>query len=454
MNDKEIDEVVGVFNRIPVEKRRESERLNIGNWWEADSKMAITPDQLKAIVDTAINAALRVQKQSFEKQIEDLVKRVDSTSVRAPEIETFREIQIRPGTTCDESLDVVKSLPDFEGKPEQYVSWRQAAHTAYKIFENFDGSSKHYMAVAIIRNKVKGPADMVLSSFNTVLNFKAIIARLDFTYSDKRPIYLVEQELSTLRQGNLTLLEFYGEVERKLTLLVNKTIMTYSGEIASSINEKYRMDALRVFISGTRKGLSDVLFSARPSDLPSALALAQEVESNHQFATNYARSVEENRKKRGDIIRDDGNVLASHEARGAPFGKNPYFMRNHGFTNRQQKYDTAEPMEVDSSSRFRQTNKFQPVHSANTQSQLQYGGHNQFGRWMKRPYDGSARFTGPKQQRINHISHDDTIPEEENCDYQEVADAETTEIDDEIEANETSCVDEINFLGATPCCRI
>lgn len=54
--------------------------------------MAITPDQLKAIVDTAINAALRVQKQSFEKQIEDLVKRVDSTSVRAPEIETFREI--------------------------------------------------------------------------------------------------------------------------------------------------------------------------------------------------------------------------------------------------------------------------------------------------------------------------------------------------------------------------
>lgn len=73
---------------------------------------------------------------------------------------------------------------------------------------------------------------------------------------------------------------------------------------------------------------------------------------------------------------------------------------------------------------------------------------------MKRPYDGSARFTGPKQQRINHISHDDTIPEEENCDYQEVADAETTEIDDEIEANETSCVDEINFLGATPCCRI
>ena len=94
---------------------------------------------------------------------------------------------------------------------------------------------------------------MVLSSFNTVLNFKAIIARLDFTYSDKRPIYLIEQELSTLRQGNMTLLEFYDEVEKKLTLLTNKTTMSYESVVANCMNDKYRMDALRVFISRTKK---------------------------------------------------------------------------------------------------------------------------------------------------------------------------------------------------------
>jgi len=80
----------------------------------------------------------------------------------------------------------------------------------------------------------------------------------------------------------MTLLQYYDEVEKKLTLLINKTTMTYDNTVAASMNEKYRADALRVFISGTKKSLSDVLFSARPSDLPSALTLAQEVEANHE----------------------------------------------------------------------------------------------------------------------------------------------------------------------------
>jgi len=67
----------------------------------------------------------------------------------------------------------------------------------------------------------------------------------------------------------MTLLQYYDEVEKKLTLLINKTIMTYDITVAASMNEKYRADALRVFISGTKKSLSDVLFSARPTDLPS-----------------------------------------------------------------------------------------------------------------------------------------------------------------------------------------
>ena len=98
----------------------------------------------------------------------------------------------------NESLDVVKCLPEFEGKIESYVSWRQAAHNAYKMYEDYDGSSKHYQAVAIMRTKSRGSADAVLTSFNTVLHVHAIIACLEFTYADKRPIYLKDQELSLL----------------------------------------------------------------------------------------------------------------------------------------------------------------------------------------------------------------------------------------------------------------
>ena len=32
-----------------------------------------------------------------------------------------------------ETLDVVKSVPDFEGKHEMYVSLRKVAHTVYKV---------------------------------------------------------------------------------------------------------------------------------------------------------------------------------------------------------------------------------------------------------------------------------------------------------------------------------
>jgi len=53
----------------------------------------------------------------------------------------------------------------------------------------------------------------VLASFNTVLNFKAIIDRLDFTYADKKPIQVIQQELN-LMQGDMPLAKYYDEVEK------------------------------------------------------------------------------------------------------------------------------------------------------------------------------------------------------------------------------------------------
>lgn len=212
----------------------------------------MTNEQLKAIVEAAVSSALAVQEQSFNQKLQDIKEHLGRVNIGTPEVETYKDAEIRITVMCHETLDIMKSLPDFEGKNETYVSWRKAAHTAYKVYEKYEGSSKHYQALGIMRNKIKGSADMILSSFDTPLNFKAIINRLNFTYADKRPVYLIEQAMSTLRQGNLTLLQYYDEVEKKLTLLINKTIMTYDSIVAAPLNEKYRADALRVFISGTR----------------------------------------------------------------------------------------------------------------------------------------------------------------------------------------------------------
>jgi len=45
-------------------------------------------------------------------------------------------------------------------------------------------------------------ANDALTHNRTVLNFDAIMARLDFGFSDKRPIHNIEQELSVLTQEN------------------------------------------------------------------------------------------------------------------------------------------------------------------------------------------------------------------------------------------------------------
>lgn len=144
------------------------------------------------------------------------------------------------------------------------------------------------------------------------------------------PIYLIEQELSTLRQGSLSCLEFYDEVEKKLTLLANKTIMSYETTVADTINEKYRADALRVFIPGLRKPLCDILFASRPADLPSALALAQEVDANHEryvFAANFATRYGDNNNRKGFLMPNgnDRRVDTSDPQLGH---KNPHYSGN------------------------------------------------------------------------------------------------------------------------------
>lgn len=254
-------------------------------------KTSMDEATLQTILNVAIRQATEQTRTEFQDMIAELNRKI--TALQAPSVvEEYKEIEIVQGVLCDEPLDIVKSVPEFKGEASKYVSWRQAAVTAHRLFEPYKGSSKYYQAVAILRNKIVESANSVLSTYNTVLNFYAILDRLDFAYSDKTSIYTLEQILSTLRQGQRPIIIFYNDVESKLTSIINKVIMTYEGDNAliKSLTQKYRMDALRVFISGLRKPLCDTLFSCKPTDLPTALALAQELETNqnrYHFATIY-----------------------------------------------------------------------------------------------------------------------------------------------------------------------
>lgn len=253
------------------------------------------PGQLQAIIGAAVTAALESQANLIDQKLATAMAAVDSQSpadLSSPSATPYTDAHIDRRVVCEDSLDSVKSLSEFSGIKKEYLTFRRAAEVAYRVFEGLEGSVKHYQAVSIIRNKITGLASDKLTAFGTPLNFKAIIARLDHEYGDRRPLHLLEQELSVLRQGNLSVYEYYDQVQLKLTALTNKTTMMYSADasFAERLNEKYHRDALRVFISGLKRGLSDTLFSSRPEDLPAALAMAEELEGNrerYQFASAF-----------------------------------------------------------------------------------------------------------------------------------------------------------------------
>lgn len=390
-----------------------------------DQTLVLQATQI-ANMEAAISDALQKQQKLFNEKLALIMGELESLKTKddVPKIERYEEIKLEPERVrCDEPLDMVKSVPEFDGKQENYVSWRQAATAAYKIFEKYEGSSRHYQAVGILKNKVRGPAAAALSSFNTVFNFHAILARLDFTYADKTPIHVIKQELSLSRQGELPLLKYYDEIERKLTLLTNKTIMTHDTAAAAVLNEQHREDALHAFVSGLKKSLKMAVFPAQPRDLPSALALAQEAESSNErtiFAATFARQNEEKTFKPSNQRQASWKNYEQNQKLGA-IKKNPHFVRtqkdNQNGSSRQRPRNNAgnyqgqpapEPMDVDTSSRFRQPTAWQK------------GQSNRF------------------PQKINFMPEEKTDDE----DYDSVAQACATEIEDELDA-EDSC----NFLG-------
>lgn len=273
------EELLAIFNKLSLRDKQ-----------PVISKM--DPEQIQAIVQNAVAGALAAQQMFFDQRLQEVVNNVNTMNVKPvpPVMRSYEEVELNRAIYCEEGLDGIKSVPPFSGEKKSYLSFRRAAFNAFKLFEGFEGSPRYHQALTIFRNKILGKADDLLSSHNTVFNFHAIVARLDFEYSDKRPIYLLEQELSTLRQGNMSVVEYYDQVEIKLTSLTNKALMTYDSEFANKLNDKYRNDALRVFISGLKKSLSDTLFASRPLDLPSALALAEELEGNREryvFAASF-----------------------------------------------------------------------------------------------------------------------------------------------------------------------
>ncbi len=345
-------------------------------------------ENLVARLITATNASLRLEVEELRRQLQDLTQ---STTVVDYKIEV-----IDPHINCDESLEVVKSLPEFNGKQTKYVSWRESANNAMSLYVR--GSRRYFAALTILRNKITNDANDILSNHGTVLNFDAILARLDFAYADKRPAHIIEQEMSILRQGTSSIIEYYNKVNEKLTLLINKTIMTYGSDnaVTKELNAKNRRDALRIFITGLNGNLANIIFSLSPSDLPNALAKAQELESNNMraiFASQFG--------KNPNYYRQRTNINNGNFNNNLRF---PQTQLQRGYNQRplQQNIQARPiPMDVDPSTRIQN----RPHYNVNNTSNVQ---NTRIHTTDKRPYASAQISNQPpnKTQRINNIKED------------------------------------------------
>jgi len=123
--------LVKAYKKFNINKDKESEEYNMST------------DQCKQMFEVAVQTALNQQAQVYKTKIRELSEQINGLSVTSPTVEVYEQISIIEKIKCDEPLDVVKSLPEFDGRQEQYISWRQTATVAYKVFKPFVGSSKH-----------------------------------------------------------------------------------------------------------------------------------------------------------------------------------------------------------------------------------------------------------------------------------------------------------------------
>lgn len=374
-----------------------------------------------------------IMTEQLENKITELENKVAELAIELkkknePKIEEYKDVNVTITEANDVSLHIFKTLPEFTGERNQYATWRTMTKTAIKLLDNHKETMRYFEALMIIRNKITGAASTILNNYNTAFNFEAIIDRLDFTYADKRPIYILEQELQVLQQNKLSLDEFYDKVNEKLNCIVNKINMTYKEKhTAMAFIEGANEKALRTFITGLNNRRGEILYASNPSSLPEAYARLQTI-MNDQARITFANrfNQRDNEKEKSYEMRNPQFKFKETSQRPSQSNQN---------IRSSPKFTQPEPMEVDKSSIYANVGG----NSNKTKGQFNPANKREF---TKNSQGSSQPYA--KYQRINKMEN------ETNYAKTIVEDHQPEDIsDDDFEENSStvSCSKSSIFLG-------
>lgn len=330
--------------------------------------------------------------------------------------------QIRPTVIAEEYTDIVpiyvsgdtiqldafKVIPEFTDDRKVYRSWRTQVEKLMSQISSFKTHPKYATALSISRAKITGTASDIFINNNTALNIDAIIDRLDFSYADQRPLYVIEADMMNIKQQSKTLQEFYDAINQALNMVITKITMSYKekAEQKSLINEN-KKKAIRTFITGVNSGIiRTTLYGNMPTSLSKAFAIAQTVQyDNQHFQLDIKIQEQQRHAQKHNEMKPNFNSNFRYQTQQVTQAPKPKF-------EQQQK---PTPMEIDSSKQFVQQN------------------------WQaeKRQREASFQFNKPqpsfqhlnKQQRVNHV--------DEAAEIQSVYDAGSLENNFESETDNT-----------------
>lgn len=196
--------------------------------------------------------------------------------------------QTPPAPTNEAELNEIKKLPDcvrdlqiFEGNPVQYISWIHSVESILRDYQVVRNKPIFRAILQHIRQKIRGPADTALISYNIFdEEWEKIKTCLSLHYADKRDLRTLEYELSALAQRNSSLDQFYARINHQLSLIINKIkAQNHSQETVNALVDSYRNRALDIFIRGVNGDLSRTLIIQKPQNLPEAYASCLEIQN-------------------------------------------------------------------------------------------------------------------------------------------------------------------------------
>lgn len=225
-------------------------------------------------------------KSEENNSVNEEIYKDDDESI-APDIPSGDQIQ----------LESYKAIPEFSGAKGTYRPWRNQVVRRMRIIEKFKKHPKYEAALAIVRAKIVGNASNVLTNNKTHYNIESIIKTLDASYSDQRPLYAVEAEMTSLKQWNKTLEEYYDAINQALNVVISKITFAYKGGCEQEVLVKEaQKKAVRTFIMGLKSCTTrNILYGRIPGTLAEAFSIAQTVRYDSDYMQLDCR--EDNKKR-------------------------------------------------------------------------------------------------------------------------------------------------------------